>query len=376
MNISFLTSSHLPNDDRIFYHMAKSLYENGNKVEIVSSKISRNEITGGIKLTCFAGDNLSKRTKIRKFTEVLLESAPETIICSEPLTVLAAERHSKKHPGKIKIIYDITEWYPSKKNLEVYNFPFRWYYFIKLLIFNLWVSKYADAFIFGEWYKGRPYRFLFPRKPYKYISYYPDLKYINHNPPDLKEGKLRLSYSGKISTEKGYKNFIDVLKKLYEIQNGITIEVKLIGWYENAMDKEEFEKQLSSLSKDIILKIFEKQDFKSYIELIKDTDIFLDLRTDDFENQRCLPIKLFYYAALGRPVIYSDLKAIRKEVDIDKFGFLAKPTDTENIAKLILHYLKDRELYFRHCSNARYLAEKDYNWQKRESEFIKFVTSI
>ena len=88
-----------------------------------------------------------------------------------------------------------------------------------------------------------------------------------------------------------------------------------------------------------------KQNFNDFTGQINETDIFLDLRRSSFENQRSLPIKLFYYAALGRPVIFSDLKALRHDVEIEKFGFLTDPGNTEGIIFLISEYLKDPVLY-------------------------------
>ncbi|MCX6327237.1 MAG: glycosyltransferase [Bacteroidia bacterium] len=375
MNISFLTSGHDPFDDRIFFHMARSLSYNGNNVQVVSSKLDLKDVVDDIILNCFAGDNLYKRKKIIQFVELLSGFTPEIIICSEPLTILAAKQYSKKQSGKIRIIYDITEWYPSKKNLSVHKTPIRWFFFIKLLLFNLLVSKFADSFIFGEWYKSRPYRFFYPRKSFIFTSYYPDLKYISFCNPGLQNGKIRLSYSGKISLEKGYGNFFNVLERLTEYKSDLKIEVKIIGWYESTRDKEECENLIRTASRNITLTILDRQSFKNFIELIKETDIFLDLRSDNFENQHCLPIKLLYYAALGRPVIFSDLIAIRKEVEINKFGFLVNPTDYERIVKLIADYIEDKELYYKHCKNARYLAEKKYNWKKTEPQFLKFITS-
>lgn len=355
--------------------MARSLSEQNHDVEIISSKRNLIDIANGIKINCFAGENLTKRDKVKQFMELLSGFKPEVIICSEPLTVLAARQYSKKRPENIRIVYDITEWYPSKKNLNIYKIPVRWFFFFKLIIFNLWVSGYADSFIFGEWFKSRPYRVLYPHKSFIYTSYYPDLKYLDFCKSELEPGLLRLSYSGKISLEKGYCNFINVIRSLSEYKTDLRIEVKIIGWYENRKDRQECINLFSSLNRNINITIFERQDFISFIRLIKDTDIFLDLRSDDFENQHCLPIKLFCYAALGRPVIFSDLKAIRKEVDIENFGFLADPGDIERIVRLIADYLENPELYIRHCTNARSLAENKYNWQKIESPFLKFITS-
>ena len=361
-------------DDRIFYHMARSLADHNENVEIVSSKYNLIETKDGIRLNCFEGENLPKRDKIKNFSDRLTEFKSDVIICSEPLTLLAANRYSKKQKRKIRIVYDITEWYPSKKNLIVFNWSSRWFHYIKFLLFNIFVAGLADSFIFGEWYKSKPYSFCYPRKPHLHCSYYPDLKYIDYCPPELHPEILRLSYSGKISLEKGYGYFFRVLSLLSELNINLKIEVKVIGWYENLRDKQECEKLMFMNNRNISLTLFDKQQFKSFIEIIKRTDIFLDLRSDDFENQHCLPIKLFYFAAFGRPVIISDLKSIRKEVEIDKFGFLVNPENTEEIVKLISSYLNDSLLYYNHCRNARYLAEKEYNWQLIEPLFIKFIT--
>jgi glycosyltransferase involved in cell wall biosynthesis len=374
MTISFLTSGHDPFDDRIFYHMARTLDYNNCCVEIISSKCDLVEVNDGIKLNCFSGDDLEKRDKVKNFVDRLSVSRPDLIICSEPLTVVAAKNYSKKHSGKIKVLYDITEWYPSKKNLAQYRYSVRWLFFLKLLLFNLRVTRFADSFIFGEWYKSRPYRILFPRKPFIFMPYFPDLKYINYSCPVLEKGKLRLSYSGKISLEKGYANFFNLVQKLSEFDKDLKIEITLIAWYESLHDKEECNSYLSPANPNITIKIFERQSFKNFIELIKETDIFLDLRSDDFENQYCLPIKLFYYAALGRPVIYSDLKAIRKEVEINKFGFLVKPDDYESIVHIIINYLNDDNSYYQHCKNARELAINKYNWNSIDHQFIKFIS--
>jgi glycosyltransferase involved in cell wall biosynthesis len=373
MRISFLTSGHDPFDDRIFYHMARCLSDSGYEVEIVSSRQNLSGVYDKININSFEGETISKRDKINHFEERLLTFKPDIIICSEPLPVLAARYYSKKQQSEVRIVYDVTEWYPSGKNLSGHKIPSRWYRFIKLFFFNIYVSGYVHSFIFGEWYKSRLYRILFPLIPFVFIPYYPDLKYIPYQNPEIKKGLLRLSYSGKISLEKGYGNFIGVLKKLSEKYSELKIEVKIAGWYETSTDKLECEKLFSFSESNISVQIFERQNFNNFLDLIKDSDIFLDLRNDNSENNYCLPIKIFYYAAFGRPVIYSDLKAIRKEVETDKFGFLVKPGNTDKIVQIISDYLSDENLYYSHCKNARNMAVDYYNWKNTETELINFL---
>jgi len=376
MNVSFLTSGHLPYDDRIFYHMAKTLSVNGHKVEIVSSKTASLELSDGISINCFEGDNLSKKNKTGLFYERLKRFCPDIIICSEPLTILPAKRYRRINHSRVSIIYDITEWYPSTKNLATYKPFFHWIIFFKLFTFNFLASSFADAFIFGEWYKSRLYKLVFPFKPYAFVTYYPDLKYIISTKPSMIHEKLKLIYSGRISMEKGFGNFIRVVTGLADLFKDLVIDVKIIGWYESDKDKKACEPLLKTNRKNITLSFAGRLTFNDYIDQIKEADIFLDLRKQVFENHHSLPIKLFYYAALGRPVIFSDLKSIRRDVDIEKFGFLVTPDETDRIIKIISGYFQNRNLYIEHCHNALLLAKEKYNWENINLEFLKFINSF
>jgi glycosyltransferase involved in cell wall biosynthesis len=99
----------------------------------------------------------------------------------------------------------------------------------------------------------------------------------------------------------------------------------------------------------------------------------LELRNNDFENDHSLPIKLFYYLALGRPVIYTNLKAIQREVAIKEFGYLVDPTDINQIVTIIEQYCVDKNLYRSHCLKAREYSLEKYNWKNIEPAFLSFV---
>lgn len=376
MNIALLTSGHFPDDDRIYWHMAVTLSESGHKVLIVSSKTKKNEERGNIVTDSFDGETQSKRDKIMGFTGRLAAFNPETAVCSEPLPVIAARKYSRNRGSSLKIIYDITEWYPSGRFLKAYPPPLKWFGFLRLLMANIIACIHADGFIFGEWYKSRPYRLLFPLKPYRFVTYYPDLKFIRRLEPSMPDKKLRLSYSGEISSDKGFFNFMRVVNALADKYKDLSIEVKLIAWFEPGTSMEKFETCIASAGKNVIISRLEKQELPDFAGAINDTDIFFELRHITFENNYGLPIKLFLYAALGRPVIISDLKAIRHDVDIDDFGYRVNPDNTAQILKIIDFYLADKEKYMTYCKNARMLSEKKYNWSIIAPEFLGFIDSL
>ena len=376
MNISFLTTGHFPYDDRVFYHTAKNLVSNKDRVEIISSKIDLNTDTEAIHINSFEGDKLSKKDKVFEFVKKLQVFKPDVIVCSEPLAIYAANKYKKLKSKTVKIVYDVTEWYPSKKNLKNLNLFYKCFQFIKLLLFNIYTSFMVDAFIFGEHYKSIPYRLLFPLKKYEFISYYPDLKYLSIVQPDLQTNKLKLSYSGTLSEEKGFGCFLNVLKEISRLNKDLSVKVKVIGNYESKKEEERYKASVLSLSKNVSIAFYDSQNFKDYIKLINDTDVFLDLRSTGIENQHCLPIKLFYYAALKRPVLFSNLKSIRKEVEINRFGSLVKPNNTKDVAIKLLNYISNQDLYYKHCENAHELSINKYNWDKIKPGFIKFFSDL
>jgi len=372
MNISFLTSSHQHFDDRIYHHLADSLSKKGHSIEIVSS-LSKLRVESKISINSFEGSSITKREKIKLFAKKLHSFKPHIIICSEPITILAAKKYTKK--TNAQIIYDITEWYPSKKHLRNHSKKTRGFHFLKYLLFNIYASFNCHGFIFGEYYKSKPYKFLFPNTAFTFVPYYPKLSIIQAVKPILKPNTLRFSYSGKISVEKGFTNFLAVLNLLSKQHPKLLIIVKIIGWY-NPKEKFMLQKAVKELQNKIKFTIYEPQELQTYIKLINDSDIFIDFRSTDFENSHCLPIKLFYYLALERPVLFSNLKAIKKEVAIEQFGYLVNPTDTQKIVDLINAYIKVPNLYSTHCKNAKTLFKTMYNWEKIEAQFINFIENF
>lgn len=371
--VAFLTSSHSPFDDRIFYHQAKSLSKMF-KIVIISSTENLITTIGNISILSDNRYTLDKKKKIEFFNQSLSQFEPEIIICSEPLPILAALKYKKNHK-KVKIIYDVTEWYPSKKNLEGLQYHKKILTFFKLLGFNIYTSSHCDGFIFGEYYKSLPFRFLFWFKKQSLVSYYPDLSYINYQESKLKPGEICLGYTGTISVEKGIGNFFTVATTLKRKKPEIAVKLKIIGWCFNVTDKNSFDK-LCQEAKNIDIEILGKQDFETFSDQLLDVDILFDLRALDFENNHCLAIKVFYYAACGKPVIYSGIKAIKREIDINKFGCFVNPTDTELISDYVINYIEHPDLYRHHSQVARKLAEENYNWEIIEPQFIDFISTF
>lgn len=330
-HIIFLQAAHTDVDERVRYHQARTLEESGHTIEIC-----------GMDSFC---------AFVPKPADIYIIDTPKA---------LWKVRHTSA-----KIIYDITEWYPSKKNLQNIRFG----KLVKasiLLLANFWAGCRADAFIFGEVDKANPFRALFPRKKSIHLPYYPDLKYITKKTSQVISQSCKLLYAGPLTKEKGW---YCVLKTMREV----ALQRKDIQFQLDVITRDSM--SLSVMPQNLVINFVEYMPFEQFCCRITDYNIFLDLRANDFENNRCMPIKLFYYAACGRPSIYTRLQAISKGfTEIDKCATLVN--SHQEAINAIVRYIDDSKWYIGHCRNAARLAKSKYNWNKIKNSFLCLIDEL
>jgi glycosyltransferase involved in cell wall biosynthesis len=371
--VILLNTAHYSLDDRVFYHQARCLKNNAYQVQIISTKENFSETFDEITINSYDDSNFTHTEKLNKIVVQLNLFCPDIIICDSPLAVIASSKYKQKH--KVTIIYDITEWYPSKKNFSKEVGISKLIRFLTLSgVFLLAVLK-SDGFIFGEFYKSILCKRLFFWKPALKLSYYTDRSYIQHYPLEKKNGEFKLFYSGPINKDKGIDSVIKVVQRCATIHPEIQFKLKIVGYFPTPEDTVYFNACTKNIEKNIHIEIQDALPFPEFCKTIGNTDLFLDLRIVDLENTHCLPIKLFYYLACGRPVIYSNLKSIRREIKPFNFGHLCDPTDIKTIATHISDYILNPNIYLQHAKNALNSSKAKYNWALIENDFISFINS-
>ncbi|MEI8085007.1 MAG: glycosyltransferase [Paludibacter sp.] len=369
--IILLNTGHYSLDDRVFYHLAKSLSNFGYEILIISTKEDLVCCIDNIQIKSYSDSKLSHKEKVVKIVESLNEFMPDIVICDSPISIIASSIFKRK--CKTKIIYDLTEWYPSKKNFRFEQGFKKIRKFIVLVLFNLFAGIKTDGFIFGEHYKSLPFRFLFFWKPFEFLPYYPDLTYIENYPIKQIDTQLNLFYSGIINVDKGIDALINAIDIASKLRPNLQFNLQIIGYFPSPSDQVHFTDICSNLAANVIVDVQNKLDFLDFCKVIGKSDLFFDLRIIDLENTFCMPIKLFYYLACGRPVIYSKLRSIKKEIKNFNYGYLCYPNDSQQIAMHIIDYIENPEIYIRHANNALDISKSKYNWKVIENDFLVFI---
>lgn len=368
--ILFLTTAHKYNDDRIFYHQAKELLKEGFQVKICSLS---SEFVGnieGIEIESYSILDHTAKEKIKVFQTINDAYQPDCIICSEPLAVIASKRYVKQN--KASVLYDITEWYPSMRMVREFSFILKIFHGLKFLLIQLYAGFLSTHFIFGEKTKVFPLGFFFPLKKKIILPYYPDERYIHENIKTLEPNKIKLCYTGVFSKEKGIENFFEVADCLQQKQPHLQVSILLIGGTRKQEDEVLFQNLLSKYNFQDT-EIIKTVSFEEFTKAYSEADICFDLREINYENHHCLPIKIFYYAASGKPVIYSNLKATRKYVDVSDFGYLVNPKDADYISNLIIKYIENPNLHHQHSLSAHKKFKEKYNWNLIKNTFTNFI---
>ena len=204
------------------------------------------------------------------------------------------------------------------------------------------------------------------------LPYYPDPEYIKENIKETVSGEITLCYTGQISKEKGIGNFFEAVDKVRQKVPALKISILIVGSSPQENDKAYFSELLEKYSFTDI-EIRKPTSFEKFTEVFADTDLCFDLREINFENNHSLPIKLFYFMGAGKPVIYSNLKGIRKHMGSLSFGYLVNPQDADAVAELIINYAENQELYHTHALNAKKEFKEKYNWGLIKNSFVDFV---
>jgi glycosyltransferase involved in cell wall biosynthesis len=369
--ICLLTSGHPPFDERIFWKFGKTMVENKFDVVIIASTTDLHTTKEDIQLNCFSGVNLNKKNKIEKFYKSVLSYKPDVIICFEHLPVIAASKYKSETDKNVKLILDITEYYPHQNTLNEFMGVIKFLKFIQLFLFNIYISNLVDSIIIGETNKAKLYNWIAPFKTKTIIGYYAPKKHFNFTEPALNQ-LITFCFLGEQSKERGFFNFLELISK---VSNNSLLKFKVILIGSSFKDNNIQNSLLKCLinSNNVEIEQTERIDYNKLGEVMSKSNFFIDLREKNKIFNKSLPIRVFDYMACGRPIIFSNLDSLSGFTDIKLFTHLIEPNDVNKAVSIISYYLNNRNIYLAHCKAARKQFYEKYNWEFLESKLLEII---
>ena len=116
--------------------------------------------------------------------------------------------------------------------------------------------------------------------------------------------------------------------------------------------------------------------FKEVPSFISACDVGLVILPDINSARIRVTLKGFEYWACKKPIVVSDLPALREIVEPWQTGLFYKPGDPKDLAEKTCALLDDKQLSKRIGESGRKLVEKKYNWDTLAAQFVTICESM
>jgi len=370
MKICILTSTHGPNDGRIFQKEAKSLAKEHEVTIIAPSSRSGNSIADGIRIVTVKKPDstvLHPITLLRLLRACLAQDA-DVYHCHEPDALLIGVL-AKYLKGK-RVVYDIHEHWPSEipYDIGVRNGTLMQRVLSALIssVELVLARRTESTFAVSESVAAR---FRESGIEPTILSNYSiaDLD-IPYNPD--RNGRNLMFMAGNLQSFHGVDECIQAVSRVRERYPDVSLT--LVG---NV--REDLNERINESSRNRFVTSTGFLPYWAMYEKLNEGVAGLLVFQPTYYNISIgLPNKLFDYMLLGLPVIASDLPEIRNIVSKADCGILVEPANVRDIADAITYLFDHPEEAQRMGANGRRAVLERYNWSWMEADLLRTYRTL
>ena len=204
-----------------------------------------------------------------------------------------------------------------------------------------------------------------------------DLEFFNSISPSKEDNRIELGlspddflvgYVGRFKTldmEKGIKTMISTLPLLDK-------ETKMVFVGGEEFEIKEYKNMANRLNVFTQCLFVDHQPYLKVVKYMKAMDaLIIPFPNTPHYAFYASPLKLFEYMAAGRPIIASDLPALR-EILNDKNALFFKPENTDDLARAVKMLKLSQTLEY-HLSGQAFSDVKQYTWHNRAKNILKLI---
>lgn len=387
-----VTSTHDAFDDRMFYKEAISLKNAGYEVCIIAPVTAVHQDNHGVAF-CFydrtkslqRGYGLNKFLHWARIVWLGMKVDADVYHCHEFELLFPAflVRLGQKvlRRRRTFVIHEIRDFYLSDAHLD-HNLG-RWQKIrIAILEYLDRIAQRMCDFIIGveETKVERVHSYgISPERIFVIENYVrPDLFPMRRKKFD--PNNFVVGYSGGISFYRGVDRIAKACVAL-GTSVGVQITLLLAGrWISMAERKKIFDYCFAN-KKYITLKDMGWIPHTEVSSMLEEVDVccavFFSKRYEKVLNGKAGPIKLYEYMASGKPIVASNLEALKHTIKRSQCGIIVDIVDGEKaIAEALEYYFKNPKIMTEHGLRGRAAAEQLYSWDIAEKKLLRLYEGI
>ncbi len=175
-------------------------------------------------------------------------------------------------------------------------------------------------------------------------------------------------YIGSFSTERGLETAIRAMTFLKK--DIPEARLLLVGDGKNTPDLKNL---ASSLNLQENVEFVGWVDFEKVPSYMEASNVNIIPQPSNPANDTTLPHKLFQYMLIGKPVLTSDAKPLKRIVEETQSGLAFKSEDPKDFARAVLQIYRSKTDF---KQNGKKAVLQKYNWQTTSRELIKLYSSL
>lgn len=374
--VCMIAAVHSPLDSRIFYKEALSLQKAGYDVSVIGhTKYKITTTEKGINVI-----GLEKGAGLKSNPILWMELAREALNidaeiyhCHEPESFLVS-LYLRLFHGK-KIVYDVHEYYVDI--IPLASLPMRIFLSFMVYLVEPLFCRLAEAVITAD--DGIAKRYSRFNKHVEVVSNFPALNLFEEVDPEsgieMYPGRFVMIYVGGLTEERGILELIKATHKAAQLHPHV--KLLIIGEFRTKCFEDVCVDYVrSNMLEDNV----EFLGFKPHVDIPKYINA-ANAGTALFHPTRRFaktahPIKLFEYMICSKPVLVSNLPAMKKLIEESQCGLLVDPLNIDDISKAIVYMIEHPlEMKSMGYSGKRSVQEK-YNWSRMEDRLIKLYQEL
>lgn len=371
--VVIFTTMHNANDHRIYYKEARSLSKK-YPVIIVAPLRGNGRITEvHHKRISFISNRLFRFVTNIRHIPTVWRLNPRVVHIHDPelLTIALI----LKLFTRAKIIYDAHE----NQHIDILQKEWLPVMLRKLILFiyksvEYIVLKNADGLILAEDSYLETYNKF---KNTEIIRNYPVTEM--HATPKAVDRKtfdvIRLGYIGSVQRIRGTLEMLHLVSCIKHIHRR-DVRLDVIGAFENEKLEREALPLVESLNIEACVRFTGFLPHESAVKLLAEVHIGLALFHPLPTHQRILPVKLYEYMLMHKPVIATDIALWHSVLARHKCGIFVDPFDAENTAKTVLSLYEDPNTIEEMGKNGYSAVVQEYNWATQEKLLYRFYEQV
>jgi glycosyltransferase involved in cell wall biosynthesis len=373
LRIILLSSVHSTNDHRIYYKEARSLIK--KYPVLIVAPLKNNGVLTNIEYKRIA--YISNRLFRIVYNIILIK----TISALKPYVIHLHDPELLplglvcKYIFKTKIIYDVHE----NQHLDILQ---KEWLPLSLRKIILWIYKKIEGFVLnradGIVLAEDSYREIYKKyKNVEIVRNYPTLERERYEPPvkAVSQDQIHLGYVGSVQRIRG---ILEMLKVVASIKHTFkkNVILDIVGPFETEQLLREARTHARDLHIADAVNFHGGMTHGKALERLQDLDLGLILYHPLPTHERILPVKLYEYMMMKKPVIATDIALWHTVIQKHNCGIFVDPFDEYAAAKAIVTLCENPETIKQMGENGFNAIVQEYNWETQERNLFALYEKV